>query len=189
MKKYIFLVAAFATVICAGCSDPAIGDVYGDVFIYMPQATHNLGTDNNLNLTLSAAAVAKNPSLCTQTTLGIYRSSTQKKERVTVELVINTDTLTKAKAIALATDAPEVFSIYKTGVLLEPQYYDPLPDKLTIEDGSREATTQLVLHNKAIFDKYSPGQLLLLPVQIKNPTKYALKESLSLSMVVISIEN
>jgi hypothetical protein len=189
MKKYIMFLCFIyiIRVMLVSCSDPAIGDIYGEALIYMPQATHNLGTDCNLNLNLSVAAVTADPSLKTQTTLGIYRSGTQPKETATVDLVINSDTLKIAKVYALGGNAPSTFNIYKTGVLLESRYYDPLPDKLTIKDGERQATTQLILHNSEIFANYSIGQILLLPVQIMNPTRYELKKSLSLTMVVITL--
>jgi hypothetical protein len=154
----------------------------------MPQATHNLGTDCNLNLDLSAAATAADFSKKTQTTLGIYRSGTHPKETATVDLVINTDTLTAAQTFARSGKASSLYDIYKTGILLESKYYDPLSEKLTIPDGEREATTQLILHDSEIFTDYGPGQILILPVQIKNPSRYELNKSLSLTMVVITLK-
>ena len=189
MKKYIvfLFIICIVKVLLVRCSDPAIGDTYGETLIYMPQATHNLGTDCNLNLSLSVAASEADPSQKTQTTLGIYRSGTYPKETATVDLVINTDTLVSAKTYALSGNASSLYDIYKTGILLESQYYDPLPNQLTIPDGEREATTQLILHDSEIFSKYNVGQILLLPVQIKNPTLYELNESLSLTMIVIKL--
>jgi hypothetical protein len=73
---------------------------------------------------------------------------------------------------------------------LDKKYYNELPSTLTIPDGARESTTQLVLNNKAIFDAYfGEGQpkTLFLPVRITNPTKYELNQSLSLTMVVINL--
>lgn len=186
MKKYIVFLCILP-VIFASCSDPAIDDIYGEALIYMPQATHNLGTDCNLNLNLSAAASASDLSKKTRTTLGIYRSGTHPKETVSVDLVINTDTLAAAQTYALSGKASSLYDIYKTGILLESKYYDPLPQQLTIPDGEREATTQLILHDSEIFSDYGPGQMLILPVQIKNPTRYGLNKSLSLTMVVIKL--
>lgn len=190
MKKYIlFILAGIAATAFYSCADPAIGAEYGEALIYMPQATHNIGTDNNLNLTLKASDVAADQSLRTQTTLGIYRSGTHEKKSATVDLAINTDTLTVAKQLALDPDAASKYDIYKTGELLQAKYYDALPETLTIPDGKREATTQLVLHNKEIFADYAAGDILLLPVQIENPTRYELNKSLSLTMVVIKLED
>ena len=51
MKRIlIFLCTIASTAGYISCSDSAIGDEYGSTLIYMPQATHNLGTDNNLTL-------------------------------------------------------------------------------------------------------------------------------------------
>lgn len=186
MKKHIAIFCVLQLILVS-CSDSAIDDIYGEALIYMPQATHNLGTDCNLNLELSATATASDPSLQTQTTLGIYRSGTHPKETVTVDLFLNIDTLATAQVYALSEDATSLYDIYKTGILLESKYYEPLPDQLTIPDGERQATTQLFLHNSEIFSDYDIGQILILPVQIKNPTKYGINNSLALTMVVITL--
>lgn len=84
MKRIlIFLCTIASTAGYISCSDSAIGDEYGSTLIYMPQATHNLGTDNNLTLKLSKEAVTATPSKRTQTTLGIYRAGTAPKESAT----------------------------------------------------------------------------------------------------------
>ena len=92
MKRIlIFLCTIASTAGYISCSDSAIGDEYGSTLIYMPQATHNLGTDNNLTLKLSKEAVTATPSKRTQTTLGIYRAGTAPKESATVDLLIDKD--------------------------------------------------------------------------------------------------
>ena len=120
-------------------------------------------------------------------TLGIYRAGTAPKESATVDLLIDKDSLTSAQQYAQSGNAGSKYDIYKTGVLLDKKYYDKLPETLTIPNGSREATTQLVLHNAEIFADYPVGQILLLPVRIANPTRYTLNYSLSLTMVVITL--
>lgn len=185
MKKIILALLPLLAVV--SCADPALDAVYGDTLIYMPQANHSLGADNNLNLSISANSVAQNPDKRTETTLGIYRSSTAKKEAFSVDLVIATDTLARAQAIAAEPDAAAKYSIYKTGVLLEDGYYEPLPPKLSVPDGQREAKTKLILHDAELVKDYPVGQILILPVRIENPTKYTLNTSLSTTMVVITI--
>ena len=181
MKRIlIFLCTIASTAGYISCSDSAIGHEYGSTLIYMPQATHNLGTDNNLTLKLSKEAVTATPSKRTQTTLGIYRAGTAPKESATVDLLIDKDSLTSAQQYAQSGNAGSKYDIYK-------KYYDKLPETLTIPNGSREATTQLVLHNAEIFADYPVGQILLLPVRIANPTRYTLNYSLSLTMVVITL--
>ena len=188
MKRIlIFLFAIASTAGYVSCSDPAVGGEYGSTLIYMPQATHNLGTDNNLMLTISQATVTATPDKRTQTTLGIYRAGTAPKETATVDLLIDTDSLASAQQYALSQDAGSKYDIYKTGILLDKKYYDELPATLTIPDGKREATTQLILHDKELFTDYAVGQILLLPVRIANPTRYTLNTSLSLTMVVITL--
>lgn len=188
MKRLLILLCAIASTFgFVSCSDSAIGDEYGSTLIYMPQATHNLGTDNNLTLKLSKEAIAATPSKRTQTTLGIYRAGTAIKESATVDLRIDKDSLASAQQFALTGDAGSKYDIYKTGVLLSKKYYDKLPETLTIPNGSREAKTQLILHNAEILTDYPVGQILLLPVRIANPTRYTLNHSLSLTMVVITL--
>ena len=116
-----------------------------------------------------------------------HRAGTAPKESATVDLLIDKDSLTSAQQYAQSGNAGSKYDIYKTGVLLDKKYYDKLPETLTIPNGSREATTQLVLHNAEIFADYPVGQILLLPVRIANPTRYTLNHSLSLTMVVITL--
>lgn len=183
-------VASLSLVCClfvAACSDPALDAVYGEELIYMPQATHNLGVDNNLTLNISVAELNAAPGRQTETTLGIYRSGTAALESFSVDLKVVPDTLTAAKAIADEAGAPAKYNIYKTGILLDSKYYEPLPDKLTVPNGKRQATTKLVLHDDELTTDYPVGQILLLPVHIENPTKYTINESLAFTMVVITI--
>ena len=188
MKKIIFVLIALAGVMSLNsCEDPALTAVYGDTLVYMPQAAHNIGVDNNLQVTLSKSKVEADQNHRSQTTLGIYRSSTAPKEAFSVDLVVVPDTLVKAKAIAEEEDAPEKYAMYKTAELLDEQYYEPLPEKLSVPNGDRQATTQLVFHDKELFENYSLGQKLCLPVRIENPTKYTLNESLAFTMVVVTL--
>jgi hypothetical protein len=181
MKKYIILIVVCCITLLLSCKDE---DEFGSALIYMPQATKNIGTDCNLPVHLVPSARAD-----TSIVLGVYRSGLQKLEEVTVNLSINTDTIPKAKMAAQQPGASSVYNIYKTGVILPSQYYEPLPQKLTIETGNREAITYLVLKKSQILNNYVAGDILLLPVQIKDPTRYELNHSLSLTMVVITIGN
>ena len=188
MKKILFAVLALSCgLFMASCSDPALDAEYGQTLVYMPQATHNIGVDNNLTVNVSAAALNSAPDHQTETTLGIYRSGTAPKESFSVDLKVVPDTLAAAKAIAMGEGAPAKYNIYKTGVLLDAKYYEPLPEKLTVAAGERQATTKLVLDDAALVADYAVGQVLLLPVRIENPTRYQLNESLAFTMVVVNI--
>ena len=126
LKIYINLVFSLCLTVVSlsSCSDDSIGAEYGNTLIYMPQATHNLGIDNNLNLTVNVDEASEDPSVKTSTTLGIYRSGTAPKETVTVDLIIDTDSLARAKALAEENPEASAYDIYRTGVLLEEQYYE-----------------------------------------------------------------
>jgi len=180
MKKHLVLLLICCASFLFSCEDEK---EFGDSLIYMPQATHNIGTDCNLTVNLFPST---NPD--TSIVLGVYRSGLQELEEYTVDLVINTDTLSKAQAIALLPDAPEVYNIYKTGVLLPSNYYEPLPSTLTVSAGNRETTTYLILKKSLIRNDFVSGTVLILPVQILNPTRYELNKKLSLTMVVITVK-
>lgn len=182
MKQYLFIILLVCLSFFCSCGDPALEVEYGKAIIYMPQATKNLGTDNNLSVTLM-------PSVNSDTTItiGIYRSGLQTKQGVSVDLTINADTIPKAWTIAQDPLADVKYSIYKTGVLLTSDYYDALPTLLTIQEGNRDATTGLVIHKAKILTDYAAGSILLLPVQIKNPTLYEINPDLSLTMVVLTV--
>lgn len=183
MKQYFFITLLVCLPILFSCKDSALEEEYGKTLIYMPQATKNLGTDCNLNILLEPSF---NPD--TIITLGIYRSGLQQLNSVTVDLVLNTDTVTKAQEIAKKPFADEKYDIYKNGIILPSSYYNPLPAKLMIQDGSREATFGLVIRKGEILNDYNSGDIFLLPVQITNPTLYEINQSLSLTMVVFTVK-
>lgn len=180
MKKQLIIAFACIATIFYACEEEQI---FGDALIYMPQATHNIGTDNNLTVDLTASS-----SPDTSIVLGVYRSGLQDLQEFTVDMVINTDTIPKAKAEALKPGANAKYNIYKTGELLPSNYYEALDGKITVPSGSRDVTTHLILKKSSILANYSSGSILLLPVQIKNPTMYELNESLCLTMVVVRVK-
>ena len=181
------LAVVAAAMAFSSCEDPALSGIYGDTLVYMPQAAHNLGIDNNLNFKLVKSKVDENALHQSQTTLGIYRSSTAPKESFSVDLKVDADSLLRAQTIAQDPDAESKYNIYKSAVLLDEKYYEPLPEKLTVKNGERQATTQLILKDADLYKDYSIGQILCLPVRIENPTKYQLNENLSFTMVVITL--
>ena len=179
MKRYFLLMLVCIVCILNSCEKD---EVFGDTLVYMPQATHNIGTDNNLIVDLNPSANAD-----TSIVLGVYRSGLQELQGFSVDLMLNTDTIPKAKAIALQPNAPAKYNIYKTGILLPPNYYAPLPPKITVPEGERDAYIFLVLKKSLIRSNYPSGTILLLPVQIANPTKYKLNNDYTLTMVVMTV--
>lgn len=180
MKKNHLVILLLFVCILFSCEEEK---VYGDTLIYMPQATRNIGTDNNLNIDLISSSSAD-----TSVVLGVYRSGLQELLDYSVDLMVNTDTVAKAQAIAQQPGSSEAYAIYKTGILLPANYYTPLPPTLTVASGNREATTMLVLKKSLILNDFASGSILLLPVQIDNPTRYKLNQSLSLTMIVMRVE-
>ena len=183
MNKIFYYIVLSITLIFISCSDPALEVEYGKTLIYMPQATHNLGTDCNLNVQLSPSAKSD-----TVVTIGVYRSGLQKLEEFSVSLNLNVDTIAKAKVIAEDPFAEEKYLMYKTAQLLPGEYYESLPELLTVPKGSREATFGLKLKKEEILESFKKDDIFLLPIQISNPTRYEINKALSLTMVVITIK-
>lgn len=183
MKQYLFFILFVCLLVLFSCKDSALNEEYGKALLYMPQATKNLGTDCNLKIILEPSS---NPD--TTVTLGIYRSGLQLLEPVSVDLILNTDTVAIAQEIAQEPFVDEKYDIYKTGTVLPSEYYNPLPEKLTILSGSREATFGLVIKKEKILNDFNSGDILLLPVQIVNSTLYEINKPLSLTMVVLTVK-
>src|SRR5690554_5036659 len=107
MKQYFFITLLVCLPILFSCQDSTLEEEYGKSLIYMPQATKNLGTDCNLNVLLEPSS-----SPDTIITLGIYRSGLQQLKSVTVDLVLNTDTVAIAQEIAKDPFVEEKYNIY-----------------------------------------------------------------------------
>lgn len=187
MKKIVKVICLGVSAIMCSCTDPALKADYGNTYIYMPQATHNLGIDNNLYLDLSLSELQSGSVKNTSTTIGIYRSGIAKFEEVSVDLIVDADSLNTT--IARASEPNSKLELYKDGVLLDQKYYNDLPENLTIKEGNREETTQLILNNELLYGDYKVGQKLFLPLRIINPTRYTLNKDLSFTMVVVTLNN
>lgn len=181
-QSILFLIIILLSL--SSCDDKSLKEEYGSSQIYMPQATRNLGTDCNLHVTVDPYTLND-----ISITLGVYRSGSHPLQGFSVEMFINSDTITIAKAIANQSNSPEKYNIYKNAELLSTKYYEPLPSILTVPDGNREHTTTLVLKRTKILEDYNDGTILLLPVQIKNSSKYEINNSLALTMIVVYVDN
>jgi len=184
MKKIVHLF--LLTGICALCSCKSDADMpWGYSLLYMPQAVVQTGgSTNDFNVTLSSSQ--KDTSIV----VGVYRSGLEELHQVSVDLVVDSDTLTKAKLIASQPDAASKYDVYKTAELLPNTYYE-VANKITIPDGERDAYVRLTIHkDKILNDPFfqTKGNAYILPLRITNPTRYELNSSLSLTMFIFKLQ-
>lgn len=182
MKLKLFLFFVGLSLVLLSCEDSDKDTAFGNSLIYMPQAILQSGGSNanfrvDVNLQNTSDTIIY---------VGIYRSGLEVLREVEVDLRINKDSLESAIAIAKEPNSPEAYADYKTARLLPADYYS-LPDKIGLKNGERESSVHLVLNKKKLSEDgffLSTGNRYILPVCIKNPTRYELNEKLSLTMFI-----
>lgn len=183
MKVYlkIFLLA----IVCALYSCKSDADIpWGNSLLYMPQAVIQTGGSTNDYM----VPLSRN---CGDTSIvvGVYRSGLEPLNLVSVDLIVDTDTLAKAKQMALQPDVASKYAVYTSAELLPASYYD-VPNSITISDGEREAYVRLIIHKEQLLgDPFiqTEGNAYILPLRIANPTRYQLNSSLSLTMFIFTM--
>jgi hypothetical protein len=116
MKTILINLVVITALLCTFISCSGLVEVdgdYGNTLIYMPQATHNIGVDNNLVLTIKKTDTDTDSNYKTSTTLGIYRSGIAPKKSVSVDLLIDVDSLNYAISEAQKLDSDAKYSIYE----------------------------------------------------------------------------
>ena len=163
-------------IIFSSCENSEIQE-YGEALLYIPQAVvQNGGLNNNYNIILSNSTNSD-----TAIAIGLYRSGLQKLERVSVELEIDTDTVNNA---VLKSSMYSGYEIYKNSLLLSQEYYN-LPTGITLKDGERDTWVELNLEKSRLLSQWPASvERYILPVRIKNPTKYKLNSKLSIVMLI-----
>jgi hypothetical protein len=180
-QRFDLIIALFVLMFLSACeSDKDVA--WGYSKLYIPQAIlQSGGLNNNFVVKVNLANTSD-----TSIVVGLYRSGLEKLESVSVDLGVNTDTLTNAIAIANQTGSSSIYNIYKTASLLPATYYQ-LPEKIEIKNGFRESSVKLIIKrsnlNDDVFFK-TVGNRYILPVYISNPTKYELNKQLSLTMFI-----
>jgi hypothetical protein len=184
MKYYVYIVLTVCLFTLFSCEKAAEEQAWGYSLIYIPQAGYDDGRQSsNYNLTISNNALSD-----TSVVIGVYRSGLATLESYSVNLTIDTDTLSKSIAYAATVDGSTnaKFTMYKDCKLLPADCYT-LPTSLTVSDGHRETTGHIVINRSKLFS-YTDALTTkyIIPVRLASPTKYELQKSLSLAMVVIT---
>lgn len=168
MKKFIKLCIALSAVcvFLSSCDKPDSDKIWGNTYVYMPQATYdpyvvpNSGhiEQNNLNYSVDEENGILNIFL------GVYRSGLQPLEEYSVNIDVENTAI-------------------KGTSLLPAANYD-LPVDVTCPAGKRDATFYLSVDLE--FLKANKAKDFSLTVCISSPTRYELNESLCKTVVRIN---
>lgn len=116
--------------------------------------------------------------------LGLYQNHGDRIEDVTVDLVVDADSL--AKLIELA-QTDNNYKTFKNAKLLPSRYYS-LPEKLSLSDGEDMSEDQIVVKRADILkDAHTTSKdaVFVLPLKISNPTKYRVNPTVYTLMYVL----
>lgn len=157
---------------------------WGFAKVYMPQAVvQSGGTDNNYHVPSGTSEFDKNYTIekaggsdNIKVILGVYRSGLQELEGYSVDVSARPDTVQQLISSGVLAE-----------VMLLPADTYSLPANITVPDGEREATFDLVIDRNKLRSSYADyvGKRLALAVAISNPSRYELNRSLSTTIVII----
>lgn len=177
MKRNIrsIIVVFFIPILFVACSGAA--DVeYGEALIYMPQSiVQSGGINNNYFIKLIPSQSD------TIVPVGIYRGGLESLNKFSVELEVDFDSLTRAIGFA---DSIAQYEFYKNVEILPDNCYT-LPTKIEVKEGERESWGNLIIHREKLFLIWSGNKKYVLPIRIKNSSKYTINQELSLTMFVL----
>lgn len=169
----------FTAVNMISCDEDDNNKEWGYAKIYMPQASILNGglSNNDYPVPLNNNASTKNYKLdeankILYVYLGVYRSGLQKLESYSVQVAPD-----NAATVAY------VAGNSARAVLPSDAY--TLPDIVTVPNGKRETTFYLTVDLSKLEADFSSKNIVLV-VEISNPSKYELNESLSKTTVIIN---
>ncbi len=176
----ILMISVASLLFLTACEKAAHEQEWGFSLLYMPQAiVQSGGANNNFLVDLYRSA-----SPDTMVVVGLYRSGLEPIKEVSVDVLVDADTLAYMIAAANEPDAPSGLAIFKSAILLDPAYYE-LPARLSLANGQRSSFEHIKIKKNALWDHPAPsGTPFILPVRIANPTRYELNEDLSITFFV-----
>ncbi len=180
MQKIIFPFFISVLFFIVSCKKADHEKPYGNSLLYMPQAVvQSGGSNNNYFIDIKANAPAD-----TTIAVGLYRSGLEQLSAVSVNLVLDADTLQKAQAIASDPAAEEKYKLFLQSKLMPLDYYT-VPNQISLKDNERESYVLLNVNiAKLRNDPDFGAKSFVIPLRIKDPTKYTLNEKLSLTMFI-----
>lgn len=175
---YFFLLGGIC-LLFAGCKKEDNGLVFGNEYVYMPQALQSGGINLEYQVPGSLDSAGRNYRVDSvanrlNVILGVSRSGMQDPAGYSVQVSGDADTV--AQAIASGALA---------AVLLPEKAYT-LPDAVTVPAGSTAATFSVSVDMDAL--KAFAGKKVALAVKISSPSRYQLNDSYSETIVVIDVD-
>lgn len=178
IAKYALMVAVGlgAASALSSCDDDK--DEYGLKVIYMPQAAIlNGGLTNEYPVPMPNMPVPNyeiDDQGRLQIVMGVYRSGEGDLSGYSVDLFVDED------------DAASEIKSMANGVVLDSKYIT-VPERLTVEAGSRQKTFRMIVDLPRILDEHPEyyKNKLVAVVGITNPSKWELNYALSRTTVVI----
>lgn len=175
---YLFLLGG-GCLLFAGCKKNDNGLVFGDEYVYMPQALQSGGVSLEYQVPGSLDSAGRNYTVDSAANrlnviLGVLRSGMQDPEGYSAQVSVDADTVTQAIASgALA------------AVALPDKAYT-LPGAVTVPAGSTGTTFDLSVDIDVL--KAFAGKKVALAVKISDPSRYQLNDSYSETIVVIDVD-
>lgn len=178
IKYCVLIIVACAGFIFTACKKEV--PVYGDAYIYMPQATASGGLSNMYIVPSGGGVLTYNlkpDNGKIDIVLGVSRSGTERGQDFTVDVAARTD---------------ETINFISSGVLPNavalPEGSYSLPAQVTAT-GSNHATFYLSVDSAMLMNDLSyTGQKLVLAVGISNATAYTISDNNNIATVVIDVD-
>lgn len=176
----LFLISSFSVLL--SCSDDNISDDMKLSLLYIEQAkTSWNGTTNNYYVDIYNS----NQTDTTLTIgLGLYQNYKGEAEDVTVELIVDNDSLQKAIALSATDDS---YKMYKTAKLLPSRYYT-MPQQLSLKGGENKSEVEVLLKKSELLENAHTavqGGIYIIPLKISNPSKYRVNPTVHFVMYVL----
>lgn len=127
---------------------------------------------------------SENPDTIIDIQLGLYRNHKDPIQETTVEVEIDTDSL--SSAIALSENNSN-YSLFKKARLLPPQYYT-YPTSISLSTGQEMSQGTIVIHKEELLkDAHTvlQGGIYVIPLKMSNPTKYSINENVNFVMYIL----
>ena len=175
-KRSIYTLMLLFVAFFIGCEDDVQDIEYGTPSIFMPQATIS-----NLNYAVpsgrdSATYNFKITGDKVNIILGVARSGKQSNEAFTVNVTANADTVGALLSSNILTPA---------NTMVLPSAIYTLPASVTVPAGANSASFYLSV-DKAQLKTYA-GKKLAIGVLLKEPSKYALNNTINKVVVIIDV--
>ncbi|WP_205511097.1 DUF5013 domain-containing protein [Longitalea arenae] len=183
LVNHIFIIAVFTGILVTSCEKAASEKDYGLSKIYMPQAIFKSGgTTNNYPVPSGSDSSTYNYLVDTKDKklniiLGAALSG-RNSSGFSVDITVNNDTVQQLLAANMLDT-----TLYK----LMPATMYTLPATMEVEPGNLSGTFYLSVDITALKQSQYAGKLLVLAVQLANPSRYELNSAISTTLVIIDV--